>query len=718
MTRPLRQASGAHYGWKDWLAQRITAIVMAAFTVLVLGVALWNGGIDHALWKALFANAAWKVAVFVTMLALVWHAWVGVRDIWMDYVKPVGLRLALEVLTLLALVGLHRLDDRHSLGWQVSSTANLQVRKFDALVVGAGGSGMRASLQLAEAGLSVAVLSKVFPTRSHTVAAQGGIGASLGNMSEDHWLWHMYDTIKGSDWLGDQDAIEFMCQEAPKVVYELEHFGMPFDRNADGTIYQRPFGGHSANFGEKPVQRACAAADRTGHAMLHTLYQRNVRARTQFFVEWMALDLIRDAEGEVLGVVALEMETGAVMILQAKATLFATGGAGRIFAASTNAFINTGDGLGMAARAGIPLEDMEFWQFHPTGVHGAGVLITEGVRGEGGILLNCNGERFMERYAPNLKDLASRDVVSRSMDQEIKEGRGCGPNKDHVMLKLDHLGPDVILKRLPSIREIALKFANVDCIKEPIPVVPTIHYQMGGIPTNFHGQVVAPKDGDHSAVVPGFYAVGECSCVSVHGANRLGTNSLVDLLVFGRSAGNFIVDQRLAGRPHKPLPKDAADLPLSRLARLDGATSGESVSEVAARPAHVDAGALRRVPQPAAAVRGREAGDGDRGAREAHRDQGQERDLQHGAGRGARARQPDRDREGDRRVGRGPPRVARRAGAQRLPDPRRRQLAQAHAVVPRRQPARVQAGEHEAAVGRAVPAEGADLLKLKHRGPG
>ena len=315
------------------------------------------------------------------------------------------------------------------------------MRKFDAIVVGAGGSGMRASLQLAEAGLSVAVLSKVFPTRSHTVAAQGGIGASLGNMSEDSWLWHMYDTIKGSDWLGDQDAIEYMCRMAPQVVYELEHFGMPFDRNPDGTIYQRPFGGHMANFGEKPVQRACAAADRTGHALLHTLYQRNVRARTQFFVEWMALDLVRDADGDVLGVVALEMETGEVMILQAKATMLATGGAGRIFAASTNAFINTGDGLGMTARAGLPLQDMEFWQFHPTGVAGAGVLITEGVRGEGGILLNCNGERFMERYAPNAKDLASRDVVSRSMDQEIKEGRGCGPHKDYVLLKLDHLGP-------------------------------------------------------------------------------------------------------------------------------------------------------------------------------------------------------------------------------------------------------------------------------------
>ena len=458
---------------------------------------------------------------------------------------------------------------------------SLPVRRFDAIVVGAGGSGLRAALQLAEAGLSVAVLSKVFPTRSHTVAAQGGIGAALGNMGEDSWLWHMYDTIKGSDWLGDQEAIEYMCRSAAEVVYELEHFGMPFDRNPDGTIYQRPFGGHSANFGEKSVQRACAAADRTGHAMLHTLYQRNTRARTQFFVEWMALDLIRDADGEVLGVTALEIETGEVSIVQAKATLFATGGAGRIFAASSNAFINTGDGLGMAARAGIPLEDMEFWQFHPTCVPGAGVLITEGVRGEGGILLNCNGERFMERYAPNLKDLASRDIVSRSMDQEIKEGRGCGPHKDYVLLKLDHLGPEVIMKRLPSIREIAIKFTNVDPIREPIPVVPTIHYMMGGIPTNIHGQVVVPRDGNPNAVVPGFYAVGECACVSVHGANRLGTNSLLDLLVFGRSAGNFIVEQNLPRRQHKPLPRQAGDAALARLARLDAAKSGESVAEVA-----------------------------------------------------------------------------------------------------------------------------------------
>ena len=459
-------------------------------------------------------------------------------------------------------------------------------RKFDVVIVGAGGSGMRASLQLARAGLNVAVLSKVFPTRSHTVAAQGGIGASLGNMSEDNWHFHFYDTIKGSDWLGDQDAIEFMCREAGKVVYELEHFGMPFDRNSDGTIYQRPFGGHTANYGEKPVQRACAAADRTGHAMLHTLYQQNVKARTQFFVEWMALDLIRDADGDVLGVIAMEMETGEVYMLEAKTTLLATGGAGRIYAASTNAFINTGDGLGLAARAGIPLEDMEFWQFHPTGVAGAGVLLTEGCRGEGAILRNANGERFMERYAPTLKDLAPRDFVSRCMDQEIKEGRGCGPNKDYIQLDMTHLGGDTIMKRLPSVFEIGHNFANVDITKEPIPVVPTIHYQMGGIPTNINGQVVVPKgigaDRNPNAVVSGLYAVGECSCVSVHGANRLGTNSLLDLLVFGRAAGNHIVESfKTADKSHKPLPADAADLPLSRIARLDASTSGEYAQDVA-----------------------------------------------------------------------------------------------------------------------------------------
>ena len=454
-------------------------------------------------------------------------------------------------------------------------------RKFDVVIVGAGGSGMRASLQLARAGLNVAVLSKVFPTRSHTVAAQGGIGASLGNMNDDNWHYHFYDTVKGSDWLGDQDAIEFMCREAPKVVYDLEHMGMPFDRNADGTIYQRPFGGHTANYGEKAVERACAAADRTGHAMLHTLYQQNVAAKTSFFVEWMALDLIRDSEGDVVGVTAMEMETGDVHILHAKTVLLATGGAGRIFAASTNAFINTGDGLGMAARAGIPLEDMEFWQFHPTGVHGAGVLLTEGCRGEGAILRNSNGERFMERYAPTLKDLAPRDFVSRSMDQEIKEGRGCGPNKDHVLLDMTHLGADTILKRLPSVFEIGHNFANVDITKEPIPVVPTIHYQMGGIPTNVNGQVVVQANGINNQVVNGLYAVGECSCVSVHGANRLGTNSLLDLLVFGRAAGNHIVEFASRTKSHKELPKDAADRSLARLDRLDSATNGEYSQDVA-----------------------------------------------------------------------------------------------------------------------------------------
>ena len=439
---------------------------------------------------------------------------------------------------------------------------------------------MRCSLQLAQAGLSVAVLSKVFPTRSHTVAAQGGVSASLGNMSEDHWQWHMYDTVKGSDWLGDQDAIEFLCREAPNAVYELEHFGMPFDRNADGTIYQRPFGGHTANFGEKPVQRACAVADRTGHAMLHTLYQRNVAARTHFFVEWMALDLIRNDDGDVLGVTALEMETGDIYILEGKATVLATGGAGRIWAASTNAFINTGDGLGMAARAGIPLQDLEFWQFHPTGVAGAGVLITEGVRGEGGILLNKDGERFMERYAPTLKDLAPRDFVSRSMDQEIKEGRGCGPNGDHVVLKLDHLGSDVINKRLPSIREIAIRFGNVDPIKDPIPVVPTIHYQMGGLPTNIQGQVLDYVNGENK-VINGLFAVGECAATSVHGANRLGTNSLLDLIVFGRATGNYLVEEHLEKQKnHKDLAVESVEKSLSRVNDLETRTSGEKVQDV------------------------------------------------------------------------------------------------------------------------------------------
>ncbi|MES2770497.1 MAG: succinate dehydrogenase flavoprotein subunit [Pseudomonadota bacterium] len=453
---------------------------------------------------------------------------------------------------------------------------NIPVRQFDALIIGAGGAGLRAAIQLSEAGLKTAVLSKVFPTRSHTVAAQGGVSASLGNSEEDHWHWHMYDTVKGSDWLGDQDAIEYMCRKAPEVVVELEHFGMPFDRTDEGKIYQRPFGGHMSNFGEKPVRRACAAADRTGHAMLHALYQRNVRANTQFFVEWMALDLIRDAEGQVLGVTALEMETGEVVAFHAKATIFATGGAGRIFYSSTNAFINTGDGLGMAARAGIALEDMEFWQFHPTGVAGAGVLITEGVRGEGGILRNSEHERFMERYAPNAKDLASRDVVSRAMVTEINEGRGCGPNKDFVLLDITHLDPATIMKRLPGIREISIQFAGIDPIKAPIPVVPTCHYQMGGIPTNYKGQVVA-SDG---TPVVGFYAAGEVACASVHGANRLGTNSLLDLLVFGKASGDSVIaDMKLMAKEHKPLPADFAERTLARLDRLHTQSNGSSVHE-------------------------------------------------------------------------------------------------------------------------------------------
>lgn len=447
----------------------------------------------------------------------------------------------------------------------------MQHFKFDVLVVGAGGAGLRSALQLSDAGLNVAVISKVFPTRSHTVAAQGGVAAALGNVTEDKWIWHMYDTIKGSDYLGDQDAIEYMCKNAADAIYELEHYGMPFDRNSDGKIYQRPFGGMTKNFGESAMSRTCAVADRTGHAMLHTLYQRNVKNNTQFFIEWSTLDLIKSNDDEVLGVIAYEMATGQLAIFQAKKTIFATGGAGRIFEASTNAYINTGDGLGMAARANIPLEDMEFWQFHPTGIAGAGVLVTEGCRGEGGYLENSDGERFMERYAPNAKDLASRDVVSRAIATEIKNGKGIGKNKNAVYLQLAHLGEDKINEKLPGIREIAIKFANADPVKDPIPVVPTVHYMMGGIPTNLHGQVRKNDSGDK---IENFYAVGECACVSVHGANRLGSNSLLDLIVFGRAAGLHVIESIDQKEKFPDIPQEAIEFTQQRVASLNKKNKG------------------------------------------------------------------------------------------------------------------------------------------------
>ncbi len=449
-------------------------------------------------------------------------------------------------------------------------------RRFDTLVIGAGGGGLRAALQLAQAEANVAVVSKVFPTRSHTVAAQGGINAALANVLPDNWHWHMYDTIKGSDYLGDQDAIEYMCRAAAHLVIELEHAGVPFSRQADGRIYQRRFGGQSQNFGGEQAARTCAAADRTGHAILHTLYQQNIRARTHFFDEYFAVDLLRDEQGYILGALVLEIETGEPLIIEAKTTLIASGGAGQLFRTNTNAHINTGDGMAMALRAGIPLQDMEFFQFHPTGIAGKGMLISEGVRGEGGYLINRDGERFMERYAPHALDLASRDVVSRAIYTEVKAGRGCGPKYDHVLLKLDHLGEAVIAQRLPAIRDMARTFLHIDPVEQPIPVYPTAHYTMGGIPTDRHGRVVVPA-GHGEERIPGLYAVGECACVSVHGANRLGGNSLLDIVVFGRAAGNDIIEYLKENRYHRPLSDDGIAAAMARLTRWEQRGDGESV---------------------------------------------------------------------------------------------------------------------------------------------
>ena len=451
---------------------------------------------------------------------------------------------------------------------------------YDTVVVGAGGSGLRATMGSAEAGLKTACITKLFPTRSHTVAAQGGIAASLGNNSPDHWTWHMYDTVKGSDWLGDQDAIEYMVREAPAAVIELEHAGVPFSRNENGTIYQRPFGGHMQNMGAgPPVQRTCAAADRTGHAMLHALYQQSLKYDADFYIEYFAIDLIME-NGECRGVIAICMEDGSIHRFRAHAVVLATGGYGRAYFSATSAHSCTGDGGGMVLRAGLPLQDLEFVQFHPTGIYGAGVLITEGARGEGGYLTNSEGERFMERYAPSAKDLASRDVVSRSMAMEMREGRGVGPNKDHIFLHLDHIDPKVLAERLPGITESGKIFAGVDLTHQPLPVTPTVHYNMGGIPCNYHGQVVTKVGDDPEVIVKGLFAVGEAACVSVHGANRLGSNSLIDLVVFGRATGLHLKESLKPNGSHKPLPKDSADLALSRLDKYRNAKGGSPTAAI------------------------------------------------------------------------------------------------------------------------------------------
>ena len=458
--------------------------------------------------------------------------------------------------------------------------SGFRVVTFDAIIVGGGGAGMRAALQLAQSGFRTAVLSKVFPTRSHTVSAQGGITCAIGSADpEDDWRWHMYDTVKGSDYIGDQDAIEYMCMEGPQTVYELEHMGLPFSRTADGRIYQRPFGGQSKNFGKGgQAARTCAAADRTGHALLHALYQGNLKNDTVFLNEWFVVDLVRNQDGAVTGVTAIDIASGEVCFVQAAATVLATGGAGRIYAQTTNALINTGDGVGMCLRAGFPVQDMEMWQFHPTGIHGAGTLVTEGCRGEGGYLINKDGERFMERYAPNAKDLAGRDVVARSMVLEVLEGRGCGEHGDHVMLKLDHLGAEVLNSKLPGILELSRTFAHVDPVREPIPVVPTCHYMMGGIPTNIHGQALTRNAAGEDEAIPGLFAAGEAACVSVHGANRLGGNSLLDLVVFGRAAGKHIEEVLQQGVQLRNAAKEDVERAMARLRRLEESTEGESTA--------------------------------------------------------------------------------------------------------------------------------------------